>query len=661
MKIDVTRFPLWKKLLFSLFPAFILLILLLIVEAGLRVGFPSLRNPFLDTLSYSGTTWNQINRKYLRKYFPPSIAVLPEFKPGIFRAEKPDSTFRIVCLGSSSMFGTPYQMTANIPGIVRRQLRHLAPDKEIEVINLGASAINSNVVRDFLDEVVALEPTLVLIYMGHNEFYGPDGIGAAPLEKALPWVTRIKYRFRDLALGSLLSSLFSSTPDQSDGLERTLMREVSSNSAVHLDSPDARRIERIFEANLDAILEELKDHRIPVIISDIVSNLHFRPFLSDSTLPDGNPIPREFTTLSAAKGDLRSLSATIKKVLENDSTNAMLHYRLGEVLTALGNGSEARKHLLLAKDLDLLKFRAPESINATIHSVAAHYNVPLVSADSVFQSLSPYGIPGNNLFWEHLHPTVYGYYEIANLFVRRIVDLGLVVPSPEGRFSLLPFDSDSLSLAWLDLAYADLSMKNLTTHWPFRDYSIQPMVIDTSDPALVDIAMRVYTLREGWDDGCHASIQHFERTKHPSMAITTYLALLDEFPYDLGLRYRLANLYKNFGRPEESIREYERILADDPHHLSSLIELGLLDVNFGRFDQSISLLSRALRENLSGNASAEATIHYGLAGAYANKEDMSAALGHLRESLRLNPSYTAALELQSAILQSQRTTPGKSR
>lgn len=98
------------------------------------------------------------------------------------------------------MFGTPHQMTANIPGIVRKQLRHLYPQKEIEVINLGGAAINSNVNLDLAKEVVKYQPDLILLYLGHNEFYGPDGVGASWLEKRFGFITKLKYTMRDLRI-----------------------------------------------------------------------------------------------------------------------------------------------------------------------------------------------------------------------------------------------------------------------------------------------------------------------------------------------------------------------------------------------------------------------------------------------------------------------------
>ena len=176
----------WKRLAFSLVPAFLIVLVLFAAEIVLRITGPVVDDGLVTEVQFDGTTWYQTNRAYLAKYFPAGSPMVPEFKTILFRKEKLPQTFRVMCLGSSTMFGTPYDMNANIPGILRRQLRHRYPKTEWEVMNCGASAINSNVVRDLAPDLLAFRPDLVLIYMGHNEYYGPDGIGAFVPRAGLP-------------------------------------------------------------------------------------------------------------------------------------------------------------------------------------------------------------------------------------------------------------------------------------------------------------------------------------------------------------------------------------------------------------------------------------------------------------------------------------------
>ena len=52
------------------------------------------------------------------------------------------------------------------------------PDKTVEVINLGISAVNSYTLFDQVDEIIEQKPDAILIYAGHNEFYGALGVGS---------------------------------------------------------------------------------------------------------------------------------------------------------------------------------------------------------------------------------------------------------------------------------------------------------------------------------------------------------------------------------------------------------------------------------------------------------------------------------------------------
>ncbi|MBF8249348.1 MAG: hypothetical protein HW374_2148, partial [Bacteroidetes bacterium] len=218
-----------------------------------------------------------------------------------------------------------------------------------------------------------------------------------------------------------------------------------------------------------------------------------------------------------------------------DSTNAAVNYLCGRIKLRQKDFPAARFYLTLAKDHDLLKFRAPERTNEITRRVSLSLNVPFVSADSLFSTISTTGIPGNDLFWEHLHPTAHGYYEIANLYLKKIIGLGLIDEKPwsSNATPVIPFDVDSLGIAWLDLAYANLSMKNLTSQWPFENYAVTPVVMrQSADSVAEDIAGQVYKLRMGWEEGSLKTAFRFQTLRSPRIAAATYQAMVDENPFD---------------------------------------------------------------------------------------------------------------------------------
>jgi tetratricopeptide (TPR) repeat protein len=632
-----------KMVVFSLIPAAILLVLLVGTELLIRVIHPEDDLALVREVHYDRIDWYETNRSALRPYFAPGTPAVPEFKTSLFRRRKAVGALRIFCLGESSMFGTPYDMNANIPGIVRKQLRRLIPGREVEVVNWGASAINSNVVRDLAPAMVRFQPDAVFVYLGHNELYGPDGVGASWLEKQLPAITGWKYGLRRLRLFRAAQALLPSTvPTREEAAN--LMKEVSGGHLVTSDSRDARRVYENFETNLRAIVEVFSRAGIPVVLSDVTSNLMFPPFVSDVA-------GRADSTLRSlySAGDDAGVLARYAERSSEGRVAAVDHYWAGRALKRRGDMNGARRALVRARDADLLKFRAPSEINEVIHRVAADTGVPCLAADSVFSSASEGGIPGDSLFWEHLHPTLRGYYLLANGFV----DAGKgPLALPLGPAAMVPLYPDSLSIAWMELAYADFSIRHLTGRWPFHDYRRTPAVIGGADPVPLEIVSAVYDRRTIWNDGCYQTATYFWSQGNLRRARTTFEAMLEEYPFSFYTNYLLGSLLSTSGERTRAVPYYRRSIVSNPEYPHARLELGLLLVNLSDFDGAIAQLEGlAVRSAPENDRKVTATACYGLGAAYANKGDLRKALEKLEMALAIMPGYADAERLRDQIRQ----------
>jgi tetratricopeptide (TPR) repeat protein len=637
-----------KKIVFSLVPALLIVLSLVVAELFLRHLSPSTETEIVSEVRYDGIEWYKLNRSYLAKYFPPGPAALPEFKPALFRKVKLPGSFRVFCLGESSMFGTPYEMNASIPGILRKELRRALPGREIEVVNFGASAINSNVIADMAPQLIRFRPDCVIIYTGHNEYYGPDGVGANFIEKWFPRLTGLKYDLKSLRLVQLLGKLAGGIggKEKPSG-EQNLMKQVSSGQLVHSGSSDDARVMSNFRRNLGTIITIFREQNIPVVISDVSSNLLFPPFVTDST-----GVPGELLGAAAAADDkLDPLAEKISDVLKRDSTNALANYLEGRVLLHRGDTASARSSFVRARDNDLLKFRAPSGINDIIRQTADSARIPFFSSDSLFSAASPGHLPGNLVFWEHLHPTVYGYYLVANRFSAEILRDGLAgQPVPVANIAPPPFSYDSLGLAWLDIAYADRSIRHLTGRWPFSGYHRDAVVLDTAGADLQALVEDVYARRITWDDGCYKSAIWFWRHGRLADARLTYEAMLEDYPYNFYVNYLLANLLVSIHEYDHAVAYYIRSITSNPSYPNSRTELGMLQVNRGEFPLAISQLDTARMLLQAGNnVIVQSSVYYGLSAAYANIGRIDTALALIDKSLRLNPSNQDAIRLRNQL------------
>jgi len=463
------------------------------------------------------------------------------------------------------------------------------------------------------------------------------------------------YGLRDLRIVSFITNLFRKTPrHEAPDVEQNLMRQVSDANHVGLHSAPAERIFELLENNLSGICGVLRSAGVPVIVSDVTSNPEFPPFDADSSSKAGNAagLARDFDAVLRT-GEYGLFLNKLNTLMRNDTSNASLHYWKGRTLVAMGKRFEGELQLAAARDYDLLKFRAPEKTNDIIRRVCESTATPCIPTDSLFSSLQRTGTTANELFWEHVHPTPLGYYAIASLFVRKILDMKLLSSADAGKPTahFLPFAPESLGICWLELAYGDLSIQRLTGMWPFNGYKRSPLVIDRAPAELKRIAMETYSRAVGWEEGCYSSAAYFWKANNLREAQTTYEALVDDNGQNYYAEYLLGNILVRQGDAKGGASHYRKSIAINREYPNPRLDLGLLEINEGKYDEAIAELKEAL--NLKGAKDAaglRSNIEYGLSAAYANKRDFDSALTHVEEALRLDPKYADALRLREAIL-----------
>ena len=93
--------------------------------------------------------------------------------------------------GQSAAAGFPYPANASFSHFVHDFLQDVLPADTVEIINLGIAATNSYTMVDMVDEVISQRPDAILIYGGHNEYYGAMGVGSAETLGSTPSLVRV--------------------------------------------------------------------------------------------------------------------------------------------------------------------------------------------------------------------------------------------------------------------------------------------------------------------------------------------------------------------------------------------------------------------------------------------------------------------------------------
>ncbi|HVO75410.1 MAG TPA: hypothetical protein VMT35_15380, partial [Ignavibacteriaceae bacterium] len=305
------------------------------------------------------------------------------------------------------------------------------------------------------------------------------------------------------------------------------------------------------------------------------------------------------------------------------------------------NFTRADSLFKLAKDLDALRFRAPEKMNKIIDDLGKEFHAAVVPIDSIFDSKSPGGIVGDNLIVDHLHPNVQGYQLMGKAFYESMEKQGYL---PKTENAKVPFDEqDSLTRAEfvftrLDSVLGNYFIRILKTDWPYIKQRAPVSKFKSEDflnlfkpKNFIDsIAMYRIENKVSWIDA------HF-------IAATYYLRKDDIKEY---LKYTnvLIYQYPNFRDLDGVIRYFYKQNKIDLTDYTPKRN-GLMALYIGNFNNAIRYLNEASKSNPK-----DPLVLYNLSLAYSKKKDFKTALRFINNCLNINPYYPGAKSLKQEIL-----------
>ena len=595
-----------------------------LLEGGLRLGGYGGGFPLFVPLD-EGETVLTPNREVARRFFADG-AFYPNPNPDFFAADKPARGFRVVVQGESSAAGYPYYRGASFPQVLGSLLRRAYPDRTVEIVNTAMAAVNSYSLLDFADEIIAVRPDAVLIYTGHNEFYGALGAASTESVGRSPAVVRAYLRLRRFrtvqllrnALAGVQKRLAPDAPDAGDGRpSSTMMAQMVGEQSVPLGSETYRRGLRQFEENLGALLAKYEAAGVPVYVGTLVSNERDqRPFVIATGGAETEARRAEKIAAAVAQvraGQAAAGIAALDALAVADTLAADAPFALGRALLATGDTARAATQLRRARDLDALRFRAPTAFNAVIRRAAAAHSATVVESEAAFQRASPQGIVGRSLMLEHLHPNLDGYALLADAFFARIradaIAGPTARPTPPGRRLTLITPVDSLAAA--------LRMDRLTRSWPFRPDEILAVDLTAVPPTVTQQAEAVL----GGADWLTTvtSMGEWSAAQGDARSARTYFrSAAHAYPFLPAVYVAWANFELaqstagQTGRLPAAMRLYEQALAIDPATAQASMMLGAVRLQAGDAAGAVRYLEPA-----TAGTGAPPQALYNLAGAYA--------------------------------------------
>lgn len=543
-----------------------------------------------------------------KRYFglqahPPAPLMQP------FAAHKPANGFRVFALGASTTAGFPWPPTGTFPRLLQDVLHDAMPADSVEVINLAIPATNSYSILDQADAVIAQHPDAVVIYSGQNEYYGALGVGSTESVGSRPWLVRTYLwleRFRTFMLLRDGVNWARRSLAGSSGREpqaASFMEVVAGNQQITLGGRAYEAGIRQFRGNLQRILGKFRAAHVPVFIASLVTNERdMRPFASPA---------------NAASGGADAL------------------YDSARAVEARGDTVQARELYVRARDLDVVRFRAPSAFNDVIREVAQQQGATFVPVLKAFRAASPGGVIGHTLILEHLHPNQAGQALIARefwdamdstTFAGHSVDAGRVKPWPVyvAGMDLTPFDRQMVHH----------TVQTLTTRWPFVPVAQNRDYRGTYRPTgRVDSLAFMASAGFSWSQAKLDVAEYYETHGFPDSAFAEYRGLIRELPI-AEPPWRLGGHALLLAGDTAQAIVYLQHALDLHATIYSALELGVLAARAKDYARAVTYLRQAVQLDPRNPQAL-----YQLSLASALNQDIETARATAMELARTNPDY----------------------
>jgi tetratricopeptide (TPR) repeat protein len=533
-------------------------------------------------------------------------------------------------------------------------LRSRYPGVEFEVVNAAVAAVDSNVVLQVAREAAGHDPDLFVVYLGNNEVvgpYGPDSVGNSLVGGDRPpslLEIRAGLWVRTTRLGQLIERVVA--PERTrEGKPARRQRGGADllRTLVRIDDPRLEATYLRFERNLEDLLEAASDAGAKTVVATVASNLRdFSPFASLHPVD----MTREGKTLFASgyrnglalsrRGEWTAALRRFQSAASIDSGFAQLHFEIGRCLLGVGRLPEARESLVRARDLDAGRYRADTAINRIIRGAAEgreSQGIHLADAERSLadSEFSRDGLPGDGLFYDHVHLTFEGSYALARSILDQVEP---VLPEwIRSRASAPPDDAsqdrvaEALALTEWDLArLGDLlarrhrtlagaaaesegvsrpqfSQRTLGGEPRLRDSAAiyrRAIELDPLDlPLRRNLAALLLELRDaaGAEEQLRFLVERVPRVAEwrvaygealalqgrPDEAVEQLRAAVRLDPGDFIARAKLGDALGERGQVGEAMASYERVLQLKPDTPAVHLRLGILLLGRGELDRAL--------------------------------------------------------------------------
>ena len=553
-----------KVFLFKVIGILLPFLFLVLLEGVLRAFHYG--NDLRLFIEYAGSNdFLVLNPDASKRYFTnQSIATTGNHE--IFKKKKDENTTRIFVLGESTTLGYPYFHNGSFHRWLQYRLMRSVPGRNFEIINLSLTAVNSYTTLGFAHDLADYDPDAVLIYTGHNEYYGAPGVASTERVGDNLFLVHLTLRLREFRLFQLLTNFYEKvTPGDAVSGGTRMQRMVAEEHIPYGSALYLRGIGQ-FKSNMEEAVKLLHDQHVPVFISNLVSNeKDLKPFVSDAV--DSMSFPGftknyELGLNAAGRDDLPLAHTFLIEAQRIYPVHARCNYELGKIAWRQGEYDTAKAYFVKAKDLDGLRFRAPEKINEFISELCKRYSrVHLVDTKAAFEGQSPHRCIGGELILEHVHPNLKGYAIMSDVFYEAMKREKLIEVPIEDEMTFAQL-VQSMPVNAVDSIAGVLKIARLRSSWPFTEALGEDSVrIGTEEGKL---ALKLVNKQIGWDQAMDLLYAKYIRNHQLASAREVMETLVLEYPEDASVYEKAAMLSGELKDDDEALFYFSKAFRLNP-------------------------------------------------------------------------------------------------
>ncbi|MFT7678949.1 MAG: tetratricopeptide (TPR) repeat protein [Planctomycetota bacterium] len=403
---------------------------------------------------------------------------------------KAANALRVLCFGGSATAGLGFSPNVTFARQLEDLLIESYPERTIEVVNLGVVAIAAKQVRILLEDALAtLEPDLVLVWSGNNEFLPVHHAKYAA--RHATWSSQLTNTLSDTNLVRLIKRAVHGPPSPADVPDRNpdqdpdkILTQANIIKDVRVEIDEFGATLDAYESELNGMVRAAQAAGVPMVLASVAVNEEWRGRGGLEADWLATFFEQPATLAEAAEQLIQRLTA--RSISPYDRWDLLT--RLASAQDELGQTAQANASWHAALQIDPHLRRATDAHAAAASRAASTENAAVVFLDgrALLRADDPRGRVGFRHFYDYVHFTPRGAMLVADGMLQ--VAAGLRgFPAPEGH---LRRDQDGLPVVLAErLARIEQATGDFTEQDEFLGITFDPARVHSTDLWKYDLAL----------------------------------------------------------------------------------------------------------------------------------------------------------------------------